>query len=257
MSLCNQLYALSVVPNICALISEGKIEYDAVQNPSYFKGLATNLLGRKAENIVKNLKVEKVTTPILQGASLTLITPPSLGKAGEAQHIAIVYKDSVASSYTLEFSVKNLKMICSNSNGIHLNFGTASDKKDFVLQVIKLVNQNEEIPPTKEHPAGIYDELDLKHRLANEIGVRYEMLDFYMKKFQDKVCLEMSGIDTSGIDDDIEDVDEWLRYCNWEIEQSMKRLSSDELAQSKEIFDYMIQKTGNNTYNEHDNKQEF
>lgn len=68
-----------------------------------------------------------------------------------------------------------------------------------------------------------------KAQIAREAGIRVEMLDFYMAKFQRKNMLELRGIDTSGIDDDIEDVFEWLRYCHWEMNQSLSMCNNNEV----------------------------
>lgn len=82
---------------------------------------------------------------------------------------------------------------------------------------------------------------EFKKLIAKEANVRIEMLDFYMAKFERKNMLEMRGIDTSGIDDDITDVYEWLRYCNWVIEQSTQLMTSQERSELIETLGLKLQ----------------
>lgn len=65
---------------------------------------------------------------------------------------------------------------------------------------------------------------EFKSLIAKEACVKEENLDFYMAKFYRKTILESKGIDTSGIDSDVTDTEEWLRYCYWEIKNSMEFL---------------------------------
>ena len=221
------MLAEKVVPILIRLNKEKNIDLRSSIRPSYFQSYLQTLFGNKSKEFSNQIRIEKAIFPSLQ---IFLIHVPSNQKMGQCEYIGIVIgEDETVSAYTLEWSKDDKRMVCAWEDNTHLIIGNATDKVDFVK---KIKNLHVEICGEKSN----FSELDLKHRLAKEIGVRYEMLDFYMRKFQSMVVMEMQGIDTSSKGDDIEDEDEWLRYCQWEIEQAKKRMSKEDLEASKNLF---------------------
>lgn len=233
--LCNRVISRKIAPEVVRLFENGKIDISAFEDKKYFKKLITQLFGKKSSEFASQLKVEKVlmnTTNI----SIRLLLMPSDGEIGQSAMIAFVYGDKRrAAAFSLEHSVGEQMVICEWIDNKHLNHGLASNKKAFVKKIIELYNIEYNAPAN-------LSQIDLKHRLADEIGVRYDKLDFYMQKFQNMVYDEMAGIDTSGIPADIDDVDEWMRYVNWEMNQAMDRMSDEELEQSRSLFKMMIER---------------
>lgn len=218
----NRLVSCMLVKSTVSNYNEGKFKLEAIESPEFYKHYVKFMLGNKVNEIASRIRVERAIVKS-EICKVVIIHLPSSNEIGQARMVGFVITDNEATCYSLEQSVNNLLMICRWEGDEHFNFGTATDKTDFVRKIIKLSKDGNIDENDKPCSQNQFDELDLKHRLAREIGVRFEMLDFYMNKFQNKVILEMQGIDTSGIDEDIEDNEEWLRYCQWEIEQAKKK----------------------------------
>ena len=230
--LCNRTIMYKIAPQLATLVTNGKIDESVFESIDYFKDIITKLFGKRAESFAANMKLERVLhkTP---GISIRLLIIPSSEEVGQSQMIAFVYGNGhQALAFSLEYSINKNLCVCEWIDGKHINYGTVPDKREFVKKVIRLfIGENSEKPDLSK--------LDLKHRLADEIGVRFEKLDSYMQKFQSMVYDEMSGVDTSGIPSDIDDVDEWMRYVNWEIKQAKSRMSDEELMQAQSLFEMM------------------
>lgn len=233
----NLFMAKEVLPHLCKMYSDRMIT-DSVcfVNRDYYVTVLKSLFGKQGESFGNQIKFEWAKIRGADRVKICVLTIPHESMVGQAVHIGIVMLESSnnAVSYSMEISADNKNAVCEWCNKTHFFYDTVETKADFVKKIVSLSTDGE------SEDCSEYDELDLKHRLAKEIGVRVENLDFYMSKFQHKVELEMQGIDTSGIDSDILDKEEWIRYCNWEIQQAMKRVSPEELKMSEEILHQLI-----------------
>lgn len=63
--------------------------------------------------------------------------------------------------------------------------------------------------------------IDYNHRMAVKYNIKIENIPLYFSIFDQMVKKEELGIDTSGIPDGIDDVQEWLRFCRWQIDREM------------------------------------
>lgn len=233
--MCNRVLSRKIAPQVLQLVERDKIDTSVFENVEYFKKLIAQLFGKKSDIFASQLKIERVLHSI-PGISIRILLMPSEGEVGQSAMVAFVYGDKNRyAAYSLEYSIGKQLAVCEWVEEKHFNYGFVADKKTFVKKVFELYKIEETDPPN-------FSQIDLKHRLADEIGVRYEKLDFYMHKFQNMVYDEMAGIDTSGIPADIDDVDEWMRYINWEMKQSMSRMSDKELEQSRALFKMMIER---------------
>ena len=70
---------------------------------------------------------------------------------------------------------------------------------------------------------GIISLMDYNHRMAAKYNIRIENIPIYYSIFDEMVKKEEQGIDTSGIPNGITDAQEWLRFCQWQIEKEFKR----------------------------------
>lgn len=64
--------------------------------------------------------------------------------------------------------------------------------------------------------------LDYNHRMAAKYNIKIENIPLYNSIFDEMVKNEEQGIDTSGIPEGISDVQEWLRFCRWQIEKELE-----------------------------------
>lgn len=64
--------------------------------------------------------------------------------------------------------------------------------------------------------------LDYNHRMAVKYNIKIENIPLYISIFDEMVKKEERGIDTSGIPEGISDVQEWLRFCRWQLEKEYK-----------------------------------
>lgn len=74
--------------------------------------------------------------------------------------------------------------------------------------------------------------LDYNHRMAMKYNIKIENIPFYEKIFNDLMDKESRGIDTLGIPSEIQDVDEWTRFCRWQIEIGLRKSNAPEAANS-------------------------
>ena len=235
----NKVICIKMAPLMCSLYSEKKdaLDDDIFVSRKYFSDYLSKLFGSKGENFAKLIKFEWVHVRGFENLKIALLTLPHENMIGQSECVGYIVDPNkyVAASYCMEVSCDNKYAVCEWHDKTHFNYGIVDSKLSFVRQICELHKDTIE-----DFAKPNFDELDLKHRLAREIGVRVENLDFYMQKFQNKVVMEMQGIDTSGIDSDIENQEEWLRYCKWEIEQAKKRLTPEELNASYKMFQEYI-----------------
>lgn len=71
---------------------------------------------------------------------------------------------------------------------------------------------------------GLISLCDYNHRMCAKYNIRIEMLPLYEKTFNELAEQESRGIDTFGIPQDIQDADEWLRYCHWQTQEGIEQL---------------------------------
>lgn len=60
---------------------------------------------------------------------------------------------------------------------------------------------------------------DYNHRMAARYGIKIENLPLYFELFDRLMDMESRGIDSSGIPAEVKDVDDWLRFCRWQIDE--------------------------------------
>lgn len=234
-SFCNRAIAYKVAPNIAQLVAEGKLTINIFENIKYFRYILTQMYGNKVREYASQLKIERVKlkNPI---AEIRLLITPSSGEIGQTAMIAFVYGENLnPKAYILEHSFNKQFVVCEWNNDKHFNYGIVPAKKDFIYKLLEL--SKEEINNKQD-----YSSIDLKHRLANEIGVRVERLDLYMNLFQKKLIDEMNGIDSSGIPEEVDDEEEWMRYMMWEVNQSKSRMSEHDLQDANSLFEMMIER---------------
>ncbi len=65
--------------------------------------------------------------------------------------------------------------------------------------------------------------MDYNHRMAIKYNIKIENIPIYYSIFDEMVKKEEQGIDTSGIPNGVTDIQEWLRFCQWQIEKEFKR----------------------------------
>lgn len=237
----NRSISYMIAPNLVGLFNEGKMDVSAFSDPSYFKNTVFRLFGKKANIIASQIKIEKAILRSSPKTQISLVIIPSSKDIGQSDIVAfVVNSKNQAYTYCWEWSLNQTHMICAWQDENHINYGECNDKVEFVKQILSI---SEDWPSEKQYDdERKFDDLDLKHRLAKEIGVRFEKLDFYMTTFQNMVYSEMCGIDTLGIPEGIDDEEEWLRYLSWEINQAKKRMSPEELAQSKQLLNSLIER---------------
>ena len=63
--------------------------------------------------------------------------------------------------------------------------------------------------------------MDYNHRMAAKYSIKIENIPIYNNIFDEMVRKEEQGIDTSGIPNGIYDVQEWLRFCRWQIDREL------------------------------------
>lgn len=68
--------------------------------------------------------------------------------------------------------------------------------------------------------------------MAMKYNIKIENIPFYEKIFNDLMDKESRGIDTLGIPSEIQDVDEWTRFCRWQIEIGLRKSNAPEAANS-------------------------
>lgn len=68
---------------------------------------------------------------------------------------------------------------------------------------------------------GLISLMDYNHRMAAKYGIKIENVPLYNTIFDEMVKKEEQGIDTSGIPEAINDVQEWLRFCRWQIDREL------------------------------------
>lgn len=66
--------------------------------------------------------------------------------------------------------------------------------------------------------------LDYNHRMATKYNIKIENIPFYEKVFEELVEKEAHGIDSFGIPQEIQDVEEWLRFCRWQMDKGLKEI---------------------------------
>lgn len=66
-------------------------------------------------------------------------------------------------------------------------------------------------------------QFDYNHRMAAKYGVKIENLPLYFSLFEKLTEMESQGIDTFGIPKEIDDVDDWLRFCRWQAAEAINK----------------------------------
>lgn len=64
---------------------------------------------------------------------------------------------------------------------------------------------------------------DYEFRMAGRYNIKIENVPRYKEIFQKLENKESMGINTFGIPDEITDVEEWLRYYRWMIDESLTK----------------------------------
>lgn len=67
---------------------------------------------------------------------------------------------------------------------------------------------------------------DYNHRMAIKNGIKIENLPLYFSIFERLVKLEKNGMDSSEIPSEIVNVDEWKRFCRWQLEEQLHKINS-------------------------------
>ncbi len=239
LNIVNRSFSHMIASNIVTLYNEGKLEESVFCDLEYHKQMVVKMFGNKAKKYVEQIKCEKAIIKASRNMKIFLFYIPSNKEVGQNDIVAYVLNSiSQAFYYSWEWSVNHTRMICSWEKDTHLNYGGCDNKIEFVKRIASL--SKEDTCVNKDNDTQRFEEIDLKHRLAKEIGVRYENLDFYMTTFQKMVQDGMNGVISSDIPLGIEDADEWMRYLTWEINQAKQRMSPDDLEQSKKLFEDMI-----------------
>lgn len=234
-NLCNRTISCKIAPQVVQLVADGKFDTSVFEDLEYFKTISTQLFGKKSKAFSIQLKIERVRLANSKVEIRLLITPES-GAVGQSAMTAFVYgKGMKPKAYNLENSISKHFFVCEWNDDKHFNYGKVENKKEFVYKILELCK--DEMTENAD-----YSTIDLKHRLAAEIGVRFDKLDLYMRLFQRMVSDEMAGINTSGIPKEVDDIEEWMRYVNWEMKQAMARMSDSEIENSKAIFRMMIER---------------
>ena len=57
--------------------------------------------------------------------------------------------------------------------------------------------------------------------MAAKYNIKIENVPLYNTIFDDMVKKEGQGIDTIGIPEGINDVQEWLRFCRWQLDKEL------------------------------------
>lgn len=68
---------------------------------------------------------------------------------------------------------------------------------------------------------GLISLMDYNHRMAAKYNIKIENVPLYNTIFDDMVKKEGQGIDTIGIPEGINDVQEWLRFCRWQLDKEL------------------------------------
>ena len=68
---------------------------------------------------------------------------------------------------------------------------------------------------------GLISLMDYNHRMAAKYSIKIENIPLYNNIFDEMVKKEEQGIDTSVIPEGINDVQEWLRFCRWQIDREL------------------------------------
>lgn len=68
---------------------------------------------------------------------------------------------------------------------------------------------------------GLISLMDYNHRMAAKYSIKIENIPLYNNIFDEMVKKEEQGIDTSGMPEGINDVQEWLRFCRWQIDREL------------------------------------
>lgn len=63
---------------------------------------------------------------------------------------------------------------------------------------------------------------DYNHRMAGKYGVKIENLQLYFSLFDKLTDMEMRGIDSSGIPNEVNDMEDWLRFCRWQAAETLQ-----------------------------------
>lgn len=66
---------------------------------------------------------------------------------------------------------------------------------------------------------------DYNHRMAGQYGIKIENLPLYFELFDRLKDMESRGIESSGIPAEVKDVNDWLRFCCWQRDESIKDLN--------------------------------
>ncbi len=85
-----------------------------------------------------------------------------------------------------------------------------------------------------------------KHRIASKYRIRIEYFDEYDRLFDRLNNAEMCGIDSRTIPFDVPDHDEWLRFCQYKMVDSMQRLSPEDRAAVSQLMSQYISTFGHN-----------
>lgn len=238
----NRSVSRHFAPIAVELVNKGKIEADCIESPAYFRICLKKIFGKKSNAYAGELRMERAKISNQKAISIYLLHTPSKSEVVQAHIVGFIHADGREyETFVMEHTFNKGFVICQWCEKNHVNYGIVDGKVDFVKKMIELHCDSE--LKSNSSPC---EKLDLKHRLANEIGVKYENLNLYMSIFQEKVTMEMQGLDSSGLDEQITDEEEWSRYCQWEISQAKKRMSKDELEKSKELFEWMIERDKKN-----------
>lgn len=238
-NIANRTISCMIAPNMVELYTDGKFDAETFGKSDYYKNILTNFYGKNGKYYAQKIKIEKAKIRNRPDILIWLVHLPSNCEAGQSEVVAFVINGRKACTYCWEWSFNKNKVIGTWNEKNHYNLGICDDKVGFVKKIASL---SQEHPSNEEDGLNDFGKLDAKHRLANEIGIRVEMLDFYMQKFNEMLVNEIHGVDSSGINNGIENEDEWIRYCTWEINQAKKRMSDEDLMQSKKLFDMMIER---------------
>lgn len=71
---------------------------------------------------------------------------------------------------------------------------------------------------------GVISMFDYNHRMCARYGVKIENLPLYLSLYERLMEMEARGEDSSGIPKEVDDVDDWIRFCQWQASEAMRQL---------------------------------
>ena len=138
-SICNKMLSMKIVPMLVEEINTGKMGMDVLSSKEYFRNVLSHLFGKKSDEFIKRLRIERRDVDVNPNISVWLVETPSTGSVGQSAFIGFVYtKQKGVSAYTWEHSTNGSRAVCEWYDKTHYYYGNAENISQFVNEIVEL-----------------------------------------------------------------------------------------------------------------------